>query len=43
MDEYPDVFEEWVSLFDTRGESFEQRRERTRNERVVRMFRRMNR
>lgn len=40
-EEYPDVFEEYVSLFVSGGETFRQRRERTRGERVGRLFARM--
>lgn len=37
-DEYPLVFEEYVNLFDRRHEGFRAKRERTRMERVQRMF-----
>lgn len=43
LDEYPFVFEEWLALFDRRGESFAAKRERTRGERVQRLFDRMGR
>lgn len=43
LDEYPLVFEEWLGLFDHRGESFASKRERTRSDRVNRLFARMGR
>lgn len=43
LDEYPFVFEEWLALFDHRGESFAAKRERTRGDRVSRLFARMGR
>lgn len=43
LDEYPFVFEEWLALFDRRGEGFAAKRKRTRGERVQRLFDRMGR